>query len=173
MCLTSWSTLSFVRGLLVLCLVSGCGFHLRSYNLESNVESFAITGKVRARVVSMLRQNLRQLGVAEKSAGEAAVVIEILDQRNQRRSVSTAGRARTAEYEVDYGLHYQILDAAGLILAPPTWIERQRIYRVDRDNIVGSSEEQSILQRELMQDIAGQIIRAMDLVSRVNLRADE
>lgn len=117
-------------------------------------------------MVSPLRRSLQQLGVAEKAAADASLILEILDQRSDRRSVSTSGQARAAEYEVDYALYYQIVDAQGNILAPPVWIERQRIYRIDRGNIVGSNQEQTLVQRELMQDVAGQIIRAMDLVSR-------
>ena len=67
---------------------------------------------------------------------------------------------------MDYRVQYQILAGDGRVLAPPTWVERQRVYRIDQGNIVGSSEEQSIVQRELLQDIVGQIVRAMDLVSR-------
>ena len=63
-------------------------------------------------------------------------------------------------------MQYQILNGSGTVLALPLWIERQRVYRIDRGNIVGSSEEQALVQQELMQDVAGQIIRAMDLVSR-------
>ena len=54
----------------------------------------------------------------------------------------------------------------GVELVAPTWIERERVYRIDRGNIVGSSEEQSILEREMLRDVAGQIIRAMSAVSR-------
>jgi outer membrane lipopolysaccharide assembly protein LptE/RlpB len=52
------------------------------------------------------------------------------------------------------------------VLAPPTWVERERVFRIDRDNIVGSSEEQALLERELTQDLVSQLIRAMDAVSR-------
>ena len=151
---------------LLLLLLSSCGFQLRSYSFEGALENYALTGQTRASVVPVLRRTLSQVGLNEVSEAEAALVLEILDQRNERRSASTSGNVRAAEYEVDYALHYQILSADGTVLAPPTWIERQRIYRIDRGNIVGSSEEQALLQRELMQDVAGQLMRAMDLVSR-------
>lgn len=150
-------------GVLVL---SGCGFHLRSYNLKSSVESFAITGKIRFAVVSSLRRALLQLDVDEVPADEASMVIDILDQRHERRTVSTSGQARAAEYQVNFSLQYRLLDASGEVLAAPIWIERQKTYQIDRGNIVGSSEEQALLQRELMQDVVSQLVRAMDLVSR-------
>jgi LPS-assembly lipoprotein len=152
-------------------LLAGCGFHLRSYNFEGAVESFAITGKTRVGIAQPLRRSLKQVGVEERPEGDAALIVDLLDQRNERRSISTGGGTRAAEYEISYAVQYRILDSADNELAAPTWIERQRVYRIDSDNIVGSSEEQALLERELTQDVVGQIIRAMDAVSR-NLTVD-
>ena len=146
--------------------LAGCGFQLRSYGFEGNVESVAITGLIRAEVVAPLRENLRRIQVPEKSASEADLVLEILDQRNRRRSASTTGGAGAAEYEVDYSVQYQIMSNSGEVLAGPTWIERQRTFTIDRGNIVGSNQEQTLLRREIIEDAAGQIIRALSLVSR-------
>ena len=63
-------------------------------------------------------------------------------------------------------MRYRILTQEGEELLPATWLERERVYRIDRENIVGSSEEQALLERELLQDIAGQIIRTVDIASR-------
>ena len=160
---------SVVRLLLlaaVLAGVAGCGFQLRSYNFAGSVDSFAVTGKSRLAISQELRRGLSQAGVNEVSAEDAAIKVEILEQRRDRRSVSVAGSARAAEYETSLAVRYRILGAGSEELAPATWIERQRVYRIDRDNIVGSSEEQALLEAELMQDMVGQIIRAMEAVSR-------
>ena len=145
-------------------VLTGCGFHLRSYNFTANVESFALSGKTRVAVAVPLRTALKQAGLVEDDG--AQLVIDLIDQRRDRRSVSTAGQARAAEYETSYSVRYQILDNEGAQLLAPTWIERERVYRIDRDNIVGSSEEQALLERELMQEVVGQIIRSLDAVSR-------
>lgn len=154
-------------------MLAGCGFQLRSYGFQGNIESVAIIGQVRAEVVMPLRQNLARIQVAEKPPSEADLVIEILDQRNRRRSASTTGGAGAAEYEVDYSVQYQIMNAAGDVLAEPTWIERQRVFTIDRGNIVGSNEEQRLLRRELLNDVADQMIRALDLVSRSQIETVE
>lgn len=151
---------------LAMLMLAGCGFQLRSYGFGGAVDSYALVGKTNMAVVSSLRRQLQQAGVTEVSAGEAAIVVELLEQRRDRRSVSTAGGARAAEYETSLGVQYRVLDGAGTELAAPTWIERERVYRIDRGNIVGSSEEQAILERELLDDVAGQILRVMDTVSR-------
>ena len=150
-----------------LCLaLAGCGFHLRSYNMESSVESYAVIGKTRSSVVAPLHRALQAAGVKQTGQADATVVVDLLDQRSERRTASSAGRARATEYETIYAIHYRILDSSGRELAAPAWIERERIYRVDRTSIVGTSEEQELLERELIQDVAGQIMRAMDAVSR-------
>lgn len=164
------SAYSGLYGRLVILVLSfslvGCGFQLRSYGFEGNIESVAITGMTRAEVVGPLRQNLRRSQVPEKSVSEADLVVEILDQRNRRRSASTTGGAGAAEYEVDYSVQYQILNSDGEVIAEPTWIERQRTFTIDRGNIVGSNQEQTLLRREILDDAAGQIVRALSLVSR-------
>ncbi len=160
------ATVCVLLSALVLVSLGGCGFKLRSYNFAGSVDSFAVTGKTGLPISQELRRGLDQAGVIEVAAKEAAIKVEILDQRRERRSISVAGSARAAEYETSLAVRYRILGSGEAELAPAAWIERRRVYRIDRDNIVGSSEEQALLERELMQDMVGQIIRAMEAVSR-------
>ena len=132
----------------------------------ANLQSYALAGQVRSEIAAPLQRTLRQLGVAEVERSAASVVVNILDQRSRRRSVSTSGQARAAEYELDYSVLYQLEDGSGNALGEPVWIERQRVYRIDRGNIVGSNQEQTLLRREILDDAAGQIVRALALVSR-------
>ena len=66
---------------------------------------------------------------------------------------------------MSYGVRFRVL-ADGTELAAPQWLWRERVYRIDRENIVGSSQEQTILEREMMQDLVSQIVRIVDTVSR-------
>ena len=150
----------------LLLTAGGCGFHLRSYGFGGAVDSYALVGRTNLDVASSLRRQLQQAGVDEVSPGEAALVLELLDQRRDQRSVSTTGGARAAEYETTLAVQYRVLDKTGKELVEPTWIERQRVYRIDRANIVGTSGERSILERELIDDVAGQMLRVMDTVEQ-------
>lgn len=150
---------------MLACAASGCGFHLRSYELDSAVESFALSGETRSRIAAPLRRALGQAGVAELPVSDAALVIDLLDQRSERRSASVGGQARATEYEMSYGVRFRVL-ANGVEIARPQWLERQRVYRIDRNNIVGSSEEQAIVEREMLQDLVSQMVRIVDTVSR-------
>jgi LPS-assembly lipoprotein len=69
---------------------------------------------------------------------------------------------RAAEYEVAVAVRYAVTDRHGRELIPEQWLERQRVYRVDPDNILGSSEEQALLERELEADLVQQIVRSLN-----------
>lgn len=144
-------------------LLAGCGFHLRTWDIGSSLESAYVSGDARNPLAGPLERALRQAGVRlAEEASDAAAVVELLDSRQQRRSVSVSGQARAAEYEMTLGVRYRVTDGGGTELIAPQWIERERVYRVDRDNIVGSSEEQALLVREMQTDLVQQILRALN-----------
>ena len=144
----------------------GCGFHLRGYGFATSVSSFALQSTGNIQIAAPLRNALRQAGAEEVPDSAADIVIELKRQRRDRRNVATTSDALAAEYELEYAVEYAIYDVNRVELMPATWIERSRIYRIDRGNIVGSSEEQALVERELMQDVVGQIIRTLDAVQR-------
>jgi len=146
-------------------LMAACGFQLRSYNLGASVESYALAGNTDLAIAPALRRSLDQAGLDRVLEG-ANLLVELLDQRRDRRSVSTTGQTRVAEYETSYGVRYRLLDASGQELLPPTWVQRSRVYRVNRENIVGSAEEQALLEREMLQDVVGQIMRSISIVTQ-------
>lgn len=146
-----------------LCVVlGGCGFQLRSWDLAGSIDSAYLNASPRNAFEAPLRRALAQAGIAEAaSPAEATVVVNLLDERRDRRSVSVSRQARAAEYEVSVAVRYAVTDAEGRELVPDQWLERQRVYRVDPDNIIGSSEEQALLERELEADLVQQILRTL------------
>jgi len=146
--------------------VGGCGFHLRTLNLGTSLQSFYVQAPSGDEFAAPLRNALLQAGVKEAaSAAAAQAVIDLLDGQRERRSVSVTGQARVAEYEMNLGVQYRVLDGAGNELIAPRWVRSARVYRVDRDNIVGSNEEQALLEREMRNDLIAQIVRALDAVT--------
>ncbi len=148
-------------------LISGCGFHLRGYNVNAAFEDFFVVAPSSSIFQQDLRQVLRTAGAAEAGAqSDADVVIEILDERNLQRAASTTGNARVAEYELDVGALVGIRDGSGKVLAEPQWVSRVRVYRIDRDNLTGNSQEQSLVQRELQADVVQAVLRTVNAVTR-------
>jgi LPS-assembly lipoprotein len=148
---------------LMVTLAPACGFHLRSWDVGTSVQSAYVTASPRHPLEATLESALRQAGVsAAASAEQAEVVVELLDSRSDRRSITVSGQARAAEYETTLAVEYRITDGQGAELVPAQWLERVRVFRVDRDNIVGSSEEQALLEREMQNDLVQQILRSLN-----------
>lgn len=148
----------------VASLIAGCGFHLRTWELDGNIETAKITSNLRNPVADPLGRALKSAGVDVVGSGEADVTIQLVSDRSSRRAVSVTDQARAAEYQTTLTVVYAVHDAKGQTLASARSVQASRIYTVDRDNIVGSSEEQALLQREMVDDLVQQIIRGVNAV---------
>ena len=109
--------------------------------------------------------------MTEAAQGESQVVVELLEQRTRRRSVSVTGQGRAAEYETTLEVRYQVHDKNGVELIAARWLRSERVFRVDRNNIVGNSEEQALLEQEMRNDLIQQILRSLDAVTRSTANA--
>ena len=143
-------------------LFTSCGFHLRTWELDGNIETAKITSNLRNPVADPLGRALKSAGVEVVGSGGADVTIDLLSDRTSRRAVSVTDQARAAEYQTTLTVVYTVQDAEGNALASSRSVSASRIYTVDRDNIVGSSEEQALLQREMVDDLVQQIIRGVN-----------
>mgnify|MGYP000284807275 CR=1 FL=1 len=126
-----------------------------------------INGKRRSEITvakDATKEEVEKIALADDAAS-ADMVIELLSEREQRRSASVSGTARVTQYEMTYGVRYRVTDGKGTELVPTQWVDRLEVYSVDRNNIVGSSEEQSLLQREMREDILQQILRTLAAVA--------
>jgi LPS-assembly lipoprotein len=147
-------------------LAAGCGFQLRGTDSRASVASAYVHATPRHGFADPLRRALVRSGVRLAEAPEADVlVVELLDERRERRSISVSDRAVAAEYEVLIGVRYAVRDSSGAQLIEDQWITRERVYRADRDNIVGSSEERALIEREIQNELIQQIIRALNAVA--------
>lgn len=156
-------------------LLTGCGFHLRGSDLSANFDSAYVGSAGGVSIGDELERTLGFSGVdVVRDRAAADVVIHLTGQRERRRSVSVTARARTAEYEMSLEVRYRIVgraagageDSEEMVLVEDRSVRTVRVYRLDRNNIVGSSEEESLLRGEMEQDLVQQIVRSLDAATR-------
>ena len=154
--------------------LAGCGFHLRSYELAAGDSAIFLQSSTPARVRGALEQALRTAGVAPAArAADADVVVRLIDGRRERRGVSVDQSALAAEYELSIELQYALADGSGVELLAPQQLRVQRVFRVDTQNLVGNSDEQALVERELEADLVQQVLRAVSAaVERLTSEAD-
>ena len=142
--------------------IAGCGWHLRSWDFGDAFAKIYISTDDSVDVGAELSRAFRASGVTVVEAPtDADVVVTLADQQQSRRGVSVTNAARTAEYEVAFQLRFSAREADGGELVPERVLRVQRVYRLDRSNIVGSSEEETLLAREMRTEVVQGILRSL------------
>ncbi|SDS59377.1 LPS-assembly lipoprotein [Halopseudomonas litoralis] len=154
-------------------LLSGCGFHLRGTSVDSvKLEELAVSarnsyGPTYQSVLEALQVN----GVDIRSS--APYHLQLLDERKERRAVTYTYRSTPAEYELTSELTFQISDRQSRPLIGPETLSTQRVYVNDKDNLIGTSEEEALLHREMLQDLTRQLMFRLSSISASDLAARE
>ena len=148
---------------LVAVLASGCGFHLRTWDLAVAFETASIDADGSVDLDRDLAQALRSAGVRVVEA-DADVVLQLADQRNERRNVAVTSAGRAAEYELTLEVEFGVIGKDGQELAAMRLLRSERVARLDTDNIVGSSEEQALLTTEMRNDLVGRMLRTLGAI---------
>ncbi|MCY3623701.1 MAG: LPS assembly lipoprotein LptE, partial [Gammaproteobacteria bacterium] len=150
---------------LVALVLSGCGFQLRTWELASTFETARIEADRGVDLDLDLARALESAGVRLVDS-EADVVVRLSDQRDDWRSVAVTRGARTADYELAVQVGFRVTDREGNELAPPRVLRSERVARLDRDNLVGSSDERRLLDAEARDELVGRMVRTLDALSR-------
>lgn len=154
-------------------LLSSCGFHLRGTGVDSvqleqlNVSARNSYGPTYQRVLELLQSN----GVAVRSS--APYQLELLDEQTSQRALTYSSRATPAEYEITSRLQFQISDQSGRPLIGPETLEVQRVFVNDKDNLIGTNEEQQLLRREMREDLTRQLMFRLSSISSSDLTRRE
>jgi LPS-assembly lipoprotein len=145
-------------------VISGCGFQLRGTGqttiLLESVYLNAIDNS--GALARELIDSLEQSGVEFTSNGNAQVSIRLDRERFSRRPVSTTGQINVAEYELTLEVGFEVLTRGGDVLIPPTRSRTERIYTFDSSSLVGSNEEESLLNEEMRRDVIGQLLQRIN-----------
>lgn len=146
-------------------LAAGCGFQLRSWDFSDSDLSVRVQADPLSRMAAPLRDALRQAGaLASPSADDADLVVQIVNESRNRRVASLTAGARAAEFELTLGVQFGIR-AGERSLINPAWIRASRTFRIDRDNLAGSSEEEALIEQELKSALSQQILRSLRFAS--------
>lgn len=146
----------------VLLAISGCGFHLRGSDIRTHVDAVYVRAGSHVDIADQLTHDLRGAGVTVLDQSDVkAVTIDLLEQRQERRTVTTNEQAQAAEYRLELSVRYQIIGANEVELAAERWASSSRVFPVDRNNLVGTSQMQVLMRDEIAADLVAQILRSL------------
>lgn len=160
-------TRSALAVLLGALLVSGCGFRPAGTLQASGLAGTRIIDTVGETDIGYaLSRKLDLYGVPEPAPNMgAARVLRVLGESLEKRQLTIASDARTAEYELVASATFELLAADGAVLIEPRTVRAESQYLRDVGNLLGTSGEERRLTRELQAMLVDRILAAVSVVS--------
>ena len=155
-----------VMGLAVL--LSACGFQLRGTGVnQMTITELGVSARdTYGNTVRELRQELEQSGV--KVTDTAPYKIFLSREQEDQRSASYTGTGSTAEYELTKVLTYQIKGENNLTLLENK-LEVHKFYQQNTGNIAGSTQEATMVRKEMTRDLVQQVMLRLEQLTPARL----
>jgi len=148
-----------LSAVILLSLLSACGFQRRGeVELPTEMRATYLKGQV----PEALRNELVYLfesadGKIVDSVEDASAILNLQKVRFNRRILSVSERGRQLEYELSYRVTFDVSTPQGEPLVKPQTVGIVRSYLNPETEVLGRSEEEAGLRRDMEQDLARQI----------------
>jgi len=149
-------------------LCSSCGYHLRgSVQLPEEMKNVYVQNASPQLLAGF--QQVLQYGDGRlvNSPAEAGIIVHVLNEEMRRNTLTLSAIGKSTEYELNYYLDVELLDAKGDVIMPKQNIQLRRDYFNRQINVIGKANEQTLITRELYR----QAVQSIVAKARVALRA--
>jgi LPS-assembly lipoprotein len=163
--MTSRNSATFLLLAVLLPLLGGCGFHLRSEvqlppGMERiHVESSDPFGPLKRNVEHSLERSGAKI---ESKSGDGIAEVGLSGVSIAPIVRSVGVNARVNEFTMLYHVELQVTDAAGKVLLPKQVIEQSRIFTFDQTQAIGTGAEQDEIKKEMERDMVQAVLRKIE-----------
>jgi len=158
---------TFVVMALCLLLTTACGFSLRgSERMVMPINALQLQTLPGSELGMALSERLQRADVRVLEPGaeaDSSYLLQLIDEQFDRRAITSAGRARGAQYQVTLEVT-ALLSFRGNVVAGPETLSVQRRHDEDASNIAGSSRELAVIRTEMSGDLAERILNRLQTV---------
>lgn len=157
--------LRWLAALLVVALLSGCGFKLRgsdgSYAMPFH--SIYLAFPDTSPLGTELKRNLRagDRVAVETDPAHAEALFDVLAETRGKSILSLNSLGRVREYLLTYTLSFRVRDAKGNELLAPTEITLKRNLAFNEQQVLAKESEEALLYRDMQSDLVQQIMRRL------------
>jgi LPS-assembly lipoprotein len=154
--------------ILIALLLSACGYHLRgAFELPAGLKNiFLEGGSAPLQAQFKKAMDLSSIPIAA-SAEAAGIVIRIYDERSERRVLSLAATGVANNFELDYRMEYEIVDAKETLLMARQPLEIKREYYNDQLAVIAKESEETIIKNEMyLQAVRTIVNRAKSVIDK-------
>ncbi|MDF1689800.1 MAG: LPS assembly lipoprotein LptE [Cycloclasticus sp.] len=158
------NSFTMLRLVTAICLLSllltGCGFKLRgSFELPAELQKIYIAGSQNSDLVRDLKEMLDYSAEVVTKRSEADAVLTINKEESENRTLSVDSRGKVRESEMQYSVIYSLVKVDGEVLLDNEPLLLVRDFINDENDIIGRTNESTVIARDLKRDAAQQILR--------------
>jgi LPS-assembly lipoprotein len=161
----------FASALVLLALLSACGFKLRGA-ADTNLpfKSIYLGLPQNSALGAELKRYIRETGNAEVVADpkQAEAIVEIVQpERRDRVVLSLNGAGQPIEYTLWYRFSFRVRDSKDRELLPPTLIALKRDITFNPAIALAKEAEADALYHDMQHDLAQQVLRRLAAIKPI------
>ncbi len=152
--------------MVLLSLLSACGFHLRGTSeLPATIKVAVIDGVARYSETALaIKQQLESAGARVLTIADVDTVhFVVLQDHFSRRVLSVDASGTANEYELTYIFAMRVLGAKGKLLVAERTITLNRNYIYDSNNALAKSDEEASIKLQMISLAVRQAMRRIGI----------
>ncbi|MFZ5636904.1 MAG: LPS assembly lipoprotein LptE [Pseudomonadota bacterium] len=161
-----------VPALVLVALLSGCGFHLRSaLQLPADLGPVAVTAvDPYSPLADTLARAMERAGTTPAATGalDGATRLEILSEKWADLPIAVDAQGRAQEYSLRYAVVFRLRKADDTMIVPQQAVELSRDYIAPPADSIGRNSERELLVGEMRRDMSASILRRIDAALRAS-----
>lgn len=156
-------------------MIPACGFQLReNIALPKGIQPLYVGSDTsHSKLAREVKSQLESQGIKlARKRSDANFRLLIENQQFERSTLSIAGGARSAEYQLRQSALFTVIDHSGnIILGPLTVSQRQTLLNKLND-VTATNEEEAVLNNEMTSQLATELVRQLaQLANNTNATA--
>ena len=166
----------FLLAAVFAAVLTGCGFQLRgtlSGNLPYKTMMIALPDTSEVRV--WLERYINAAGSTEiiDDPKLADATFQQLSDSRIKTILSVNAQGRVRGYRLQLNYRFRVVNAKGQILVPPNDVSLSRDITFDDSNVLAKDLEESLLWRDMNNDLVNQIMRRLSIIKPKNPDLEE
>ena len=151
--------------LLMLLIISSCGFHMRGMT-EISYKTISLEGK-KLSFTKNLKKVLNSNKVAIVSSTENPELrVELLSEESEKRILSLSGQGLVREFEIFYRVRYRVKTIDSEIWSQENIIETRKDFTYSDSNLIGKEEEERQLNEAMRNEAITNLFNQIQLIKK-------
>jgi LPS-assembly lipoprotein len=151
--------------LLILLIISSCGFHMRGMT-EISFKTISLEGKELS-FTKNLKKVLNSNKVAIVSSTENPELrVELLSEESEKRILSLSGQGLVREFEIFYRVRYRVKTIDSEIWSQENIIETRKDFTYSDSNLIGKEEEERQLNEAMRNEAITNLFNQIQLIKK-------